>query len=54
MQAFYDLTGARHPGWHDGEGVFGEFDWDLTGGTRLQHVHTDRFIDYHTTEHSGL
>lgn len=54
VEAFYNLTQARHPGWCDGEGAWGEFDWDLTGGTPLQHVHHERFTDYNTTEHSGL
>lgn len=50
---FYDLTEARHPGWENSDGAFGEFDWDLAGDT-LSHVHSDRFTDYLTTEHEGL
>jgi hypothetical protein len=50
---FYDLTEARHPGWENNDGAFGEFEWDLMDDT-LKHTHNDRFTDYDTTEHEGL
>jgi hypothetical protein len=50
---FYDLTQARHPGWENNDGAFGEFDWNLNADT-LRHEHNDRFTDYETTEHEGL
>jgi hypothetical protein len=50
---FYDLAQARHPGWENYDGAFGEFDWDLTIDT-LKHTHNDRITDYDTTEHEGL
>jgi len=53
MDLFYDLTQARHPGWENNDGAFGEFEWDLTADT-LHHSHSDRFTDYDTTEHDGL
>jgi hypothetical protein len=53
MDLFYDLTQARHPGWENNDGAFGEFAWDLTDDT-LKHTHNDRFTDYDTTEHEGL
>jgi len=53
MDLFYDLTQARHPGWENNDGAFGEFEWNLTGDT-LTHTHNDRFTDYDTTEHEGL
>jgi hypothetical protein len=51
---FYDLTQARHPGWENNDGAFGEFNWDLTEEDALKHTHNDRFTDYDTTEHEGL
>jgi hypothetical protein len=51
---FYDLTQARHPGWENNDGAFGEFYWDLTDEGTLTHTHNDRFTEYHTTEHEGL
>jgi hypothetical protein len=51
---FYDLTQARHPGWENNDGAFGEFNWDLTEEDALTHTHNDRFTDYDTTEHEGL
>ncbi len=53
MDLFYDLTQARHPGWENNDGAFGELDWDLAADT-LRHTHNDRFTDYETTEHEGL
>ena len=53
MDLFYDLTQARHPGWENNDGAFGEFEWNLTTDT-LQHIHRERFTDYDTTEHEGL
>lgn len=53
MDLFYDLTQARHPGWENSDGAFGEFEWDLTADT-LHHSHSDRFTDYDTTEHDGV
>jgi hypothetical protein len=53
MDLFYDLTQVRHPGWENNDGAFGEFEWDLAADT-LDHSHSDRFTDYHTTEHEGL
>jgi hypothetical protein len=53
MDLFYDLTQARHPGWENNDGAFGEFEWNLTGDT-LTHTHNDRFTDYDTTEHEGV
>jgi len=50
---FYDLTQARHPGWENNDGAYGEFDWNLTDDA-LKHTHNDRFTDYDTTEHEGL
>ena len=51
---FYDLMEARHPGWENNDGAFGEFHWDLTQEDALTHTHNDRFTDYDTTEHEGL
>ena len=53
MDLFYDLTQARHPGWENNDGAYGEFDWNLTEDA-LKHTHNDRFTDYDTTEHEGL
>ena len=53
MDLFYDLTQARHPGWENNDGAYGEFDWKLSGDA-LKHTHNDRFTDYDTTEHEGL
>jgi hypothetical protein len=53
MDLFYDLIQARHPGWENNDGAFGEFEWNLTADT-LQHSHSQRFTDYDTTEHEGL
>jgi hypothetical protein len=53
MDLFYDLTQARHPGWENNDGAFGEFEWNLMDDT-LKHTHNDRFTDYDTTEHEGL
>lgn len=53
MDLFYDLTQARHPGWENNDGAFGEFEWDLKADT-LSHVHNDRFTEYNTTEHEGV
>lgn len=53
MDLFYDLTQARHPGWENNDGAFGEFEWNLTGDT-LTHSHSDRFTDYDTTAHEGI
>lgn len=53
MDVFYDLTQARHPGWENNDGAFGEFEWNLFTDD-LEHVHNERFTDYNTTEHSGL
>ena len=53
MDLFYDLTQARHPGWENNDGAFGEFEWNLTDDT-LKHTHNDRFTNYDTTEHEGL
>ena len=53
MDLFYDLSQARHPGWENEDGAYGEFDWDLETDA-LSHIHNDRFTDYHTTEHAGL
>jgi hypothetical protein len=53
MDLFYDLTQARHPGWENNDGAFGEFTWNLAADT-LGHSHSDRFTDYDTTEHEGL
>jgi hypothetical protein len=50
---FYDLTQARHPGWENNDGAYGEFDWNLKDDA-LKHTHNDRFTDYDTTEHEGL
>ncbi len=50
---FYDLLEARHPGWENNDGAFGEFKWNLTT-EELAHVHNDRFTDYETTEHQGV
>jgi hypothetical protein len=50
---FYDLIEARHPGWENNDGAFGEFKWNLTEDALL-HTHNDRFTDYDTTEHAGL
>jgi hypothetical protein len=49
---FYDLIEARHPGWENNDGAFGELNWILATDT-LTHTHNDRFTDYHTTEHEG-
>jgi hypothetical protein len=54
MDLFYDLTQARHPGWENNDGAYGEFDWDLTKVDALKHSHNDRFTDYDTTEHEGI
>lgn len=53
MELFYDLTQARHPGWENNDGAFGEFSWNLRDET-LKHTHNDRFTEYDTTEHEGL
>jgi hypothetical protein len=53
MDLFYDLTQARHPGWENNDGAFGEFEWNLRDDA-LKHTHNDRFTDYDTTEHEGL
>ena len=53
MDLFYDLTQARHPGWENNDGAYGEFDWSLKDDA-LKHTHNDRFTDYDTTEHEGL
>jgi hypothetical protein len=53
MDLFYDLTQARHPGWENNDGAYGEFDWSLKDHA-LKHTHNDRFTDYDTTEHEGL
>lgn len=53
MDLFYDLTQARHPGWENNDGAFGELDWNLDADT-LRHTHNDRFTDYATTVHEGL
>jgi hypothetical protein len=53
MDLFYDLTQARHPGWENNDGAYGEFDWNLKDDA-LKHTHNDRFTDYDTTEHEGL
>jgi Family of unknown function (DUF6878) len=53
MELFYDLTQARHPGWENDDGAFGEFEWNLTADT-LHHSHNDRFTEYYTTEYDGL
>lgn len=53
MNLFYDLTQARHPGWQNNDGAFGEFVWSLDADT-LRHEHNERFTDYETTEHEGL
>lgn len=50
---FYDLIQARHAGWENNDGAFGEFEWDLAADT-LNHTHHDRFTEYDTTEHEGL
>lgn len=50
---FYDLLQVRHPSWADGDGAFGEIEWDLTVDT-LKHTHNERFTDYDSTEHEGL
>ena len=50
---FYDLLEARHPGWENNDGAFGEFRWDVVSGA-LAHVHHERFTDYDTTEHEGV
>jgi len=52
-ELFYDLTQARHPGWENNDGAYGEFDWNLADDA-LKHIHNDRFTDYDTTEHKGL
>ena len=53
MDLFYDLTQARHPGWENNDGAYGEFHWNLKDDA-LKHTHNDRFTDYDTTEHEGL
>jgi hypothetical protein len=53
MDLFYDLTQARHPGWENNDGAYGEFHWNLKDDA-LKHIHNDRFTDYDTTEHEGL
>jgi len=53
MDLFYDLLEARHAGWENHDGGWGQFDWNLTADT-LKHTHNDRFTDYDTTEHEGL
>jgi hypothetical protein len=53
MDLFYDLIQARHPGWENNDGAFGEFEWDLMDDV-LKHSHNARFTEYHTTEHEGL
>ncbi len=53
MDLLYDLTQARHPGWENNDGAFGDFSWDVTTNT-LIHSHTDRYMEYNTTEHEGL
>ena len=53
MDLFYDLTQARHPGWENNDGAYGEFHWNLKDDA-LKHIHNDRFADYDTTEHEGL
>ena len=53
MELFYDLTQARHPGWENNDGAYGEFHWNLKDDA-LKHIHNDRFTDYDTTEHEGL
>lgn len=53
LDLYYDLTQARHPGWENNDGAFGELDWNLDADT-LRHTHNDRFTDYETTEHEGL
>jgi hypothetical protein len=53
MDAVYDLTEARHPGWENNDGAFGKYEWNLATG-ELEHVHNERFTDYCSTEHSGL
>jgi hypothetical protein len=53
MDLFYDLIEARHPGWENNDGAFGELEWNLIDDT-LRHTHNDRFTDYDTTEHQGL
>ncbi len=49
----YDLLEARHPGWENNDGAYGEFIWDVAED-QLSHTHNDRFTDYNTTEHEGL
>jgi hypothetical protein len=53
MDLFYDLTQARHPGWENNDGAFGEFEWNLADDA-LMHTHNARFTEYDTTEHEGL
>jgi len=53
IDLFYDLTQARHPGWENNDGAFGEFEWNLETDT-LNHTHNDRYTEYDTTEHEGL
>jgi len=50
---FYDLLEARHPGWENEDGAFGEFRWDVACGGLL-HTHHARFTDYETTEQEGV
>ncbi|HMN44684.1 MAG TPA: hypothetical protein PKE27_08935 [Povalibacter sp.] len=53
MDLFYDLTQVRHPGWENNDGGCGEFHWTVTTHS-LQHMHSDRIMDFDTTEHEGL
>jgi hypothetical protein len=53
LDLFYDLTQARHPGWENNDGAFGEFEWNLSVDSLL-HTHSDRYTEYDTTEHEGL
>jgi uncharacterized protein DUF6878 len=53
MDLFYDLLEARHAGWENNDGAFGQFVWDLVADT-LKHSHSERYTECDTTEHEGL
>ena len=50
---FYDLLEARHAGWENNDGAFGQFVWDLVADT-LKHSHSERYTECDTTGHEGL
>ena len=53
MDLFYDLLEARHAGWENNDGAFGQFVWNLVVDT-LKHSHSERYTECDTTEHEGL